>query len=286
MKHSQFTAPDRPSLAANGGVIACVEAAQLVAGGLVLTMAMPVGLPHEVLAGRYFLARCAEPTPWAQAHDWTLPLRRPLFVAGWRPSRSDEKDVERWVLTTPALDDAGVGWLAARKPGECIHLIGPLGNGFASPARAQRLALIGVPARILALAPLLHAMLDRGASVLLLLKAEGMLDATLRSLLPFAAEVHQEADEARWRARLQEALAWADAAATALPDCEIATLAEAVRTARMRIEPGVVQCLVDARLVCGYGACLACLTPLANGRWTRACVHGPVFDLASLRGEK
>jgi hypothetical protein len=50
----------------------------------------------------------------------------------------------------------------------------------------------------------------------------------------------------------------------------------------MRIEKGLVQCLVDARLACGYGACLACLTPLANGRWTRACVHGPVFDLASL----
>ena len=283
MKHSQFTAPERPSIAANGGVIACVEAAQIIAGGLLLTVATPAGLPHDKLAGRYFLARCAELTPWAQAHHWTLPLRLPLFVAGWRPSRTDEEDVKRWVLTTPALDDAGVGWLATRKPGECIHLIGPLGNGFASPERAQRLALIGVPARILALTPLLHTMLDRGGSVLLLLKAKGTLDATLRSLLPFAAEVHQEADEARWRERLQEALAWADAAAIALPDCEIAALAETVRTARMRIDPGVVQCLVDARLVCGYGACLI---SLANGRWTRACVHGPVFDLASLRGEK
>uniref|UniRef100_A0A7C1JL14 Dihydroorotate dehydrogenase electron transfer subunit iron-sulphur cluster binding domain-containing protein n=1 Tax=Caldilinea aerophila TaxID=133453 RepID=A0A7C1JL14_9CHLR len=282
MKYSQFTAPDHPSFPENGGVIACVETTQVIGGGLLMIMAAPAGLMHEASAGRYFLARCTEPTPWAQAHDWTLSLRRPLFVAGWRPALSTPDGVERWTLTTPALEDAGVRWLAARKPGECVHLIGPLGNGFTLPPRTQRLALISEPARILALAPLLHAMLDRGGSVLILLKAEGVLDAALRNLLPFAVEVHQEADEACWRARLREAMTWADAAAAALPAHETATLAEAVRAARMRIEKGLVQCLVDVRLACGYGACLVCLTPLANGRWTRACMHGPVFDLVSL----
>jgi dihydroorotate dehydrogenase electron transfer subunit len=41
---------------------------------------------------------------------------------------------------------------------------------------------------------------------------------------------------------------------------------------------------VDADLACGYGACLACVVPLANGSLTRACVHGPVFDLLELAG--
>lgn len=282
MKYSQFTAPDHPSFPENSSVIACVETTQIIGDALLMTMATPAGLMHEASAGRYFLARCTEPTPWAQTHDWTLSLRRPLFVVGWRPALSGPDDAERWTLSTPALEDAGVRWLAARKPGECVHLIGPLGNGFTLPPRAQRLALVGEPARIPALMPLLHTMLDRGGNVLILLKAEGVLDVALRRLLPFAVEVHQEADEACWRARLREAMAWADTTAAALPAHETATLAEAVRAARMRIEKGLVQCLVDTRLVCGYGACLACLTPLANGRWTRACVHGPVFDLVRL----
>lgn len=284
MNCSEFTVSEHPSLPDHGGVIACVETTQIVGGGLLLTVAAPVGLMEKASAGRYLLARCAEPTPWAQAHDWTLPLRRPLFVAGRRPAHVASDGVEQWALAAPALEDAGVRWLAARKPGECVHLIGPLGNGFVLPPLAKRLALIGEPARILALTPLLHAMLDRGGSVLILLKAEGALDTALRDLLPFAVEIHQEADETRWRAQLREALTWADAAATALPTHETATLAEAARAARLRIEQGVVQCLVEARLVCGYGACLACLTPLASGRWTRACMHGPVFDLSSLSG--
>jgi len=43
---------------------------------------------------------------------------------------------------------------------------------------------------------------------------------------------------------------------------------------------------VDAPLVCGVGACLACAVPLPRGGVTRSCVHGPVFDLAVLAGKK
>ena len=119
----------------------------------------------------------------------------------------------------------------------------------------------------------------------MLLKGDGTITPALRDLLPLAVEVHQEMPGERWRTRLHDALTWADIVATALPAPDTAALAEATRTARLRLERGLVQCLVDAPLVCGYGACLACLTPLANGRWTRACVHGPVFDLADLAAQ-
>lgn len=280
MKPARFTVTSHPTIDDNGSVTGVMAPARVVAGSVLLTMALPAGLAHESLAGRYFLARCAESTDWARSHDWTFSLRRALFVAGWRPAADD--GAKRWLLTSAQIDDPGIGWLAARHADTPINLVGPLGNGFMLPPRTRQLAVLSEPARVAALLPLVHAMLDRGGRVVMLLKGDGTIEPALRDLLPLAVEVHQEMAGEGWRTRLHDALAWADIVATALPAHETAPLAEATRTARLRLERGLVQCLVDAPLVCGYGACLACLTPLANGRWTRACVHGPVFDLADL----
>jgi dihydroorotate dehydrogenase electron transfer subunit len=270
-----------PAIDADGTVVGLIASARVVASSWMLTVALPAGLPHDPLAGRTFLARCAESTDWARSHDWTFALRRPLFVAGRRPA-ADGDGAERWLLTSSKLDDPGVGWLAARPAGSPINLVGPMGNGFTLPPRTRQLAVISEPGRVPALLPLVHAMLDRGGRVVMLLKGDGAISPALRDLLPLAVEVHQEAPGDGWRTRLHDALAWADIVATALPAHATTALAEATRTTRLRLERGLVQCLVDAPLVCGYGACLACLTPLANGRWTRACVHGPVFDLTDL----
>jgi aerobic-type carbon monoxide dehydrogenase small subunit (CoxS/CutS family) len=50
----------------------------------------------------------------------------------------------------------------------------------------------------------------------------------------------------------------------------------------LRLEQGFAQALIQVELPCGVGACLACTIPLPNGSRTRACVHGPVFDLTTL----
>lgn len=280
MNVAQFTAPTRPAFEADASLTALTHASQTVAGAFLLSVVLPPGVTRTRLTGRYFLAHCGDPSPWGRAHDWTFPLRRPLFAAAWRPATGEYG--ERWLLTSPDLDDAGVGWLAARPASTPINLIGPLGNGFDLPPRTRQLAVVSTPARVAALLPLLHTMLDSGGRVVLLLQGEGAIDPALRDLLPFAAEVQQAAPGAGWEAALRTVVGWADVVAAALPGAALPALVEAVRAVRLRVEPGFAQVLVDARLVCGYGACHACLTPLGNGRWTRACVHGPVFDLAEL----
>lgn len=291
MKAEQFTAFDPPGLddparapgITSGGAVATVlTRAEVTAGSLRLTVTLPAGLPRLRLAGRYFLVRCGNPVAWAGKHNWTIYLRRPLYVAGWRPAAQDTEGRERWLLCAPIQEDAGLNWLAAQPPGTALDLIGPLGNGFLLPPRARHLAVISTPGRAPALLPLIHEMLDRGGRVVVLLQGGAALDPTLRALLPFAVEVHQETLGTAWRDRLQAVIGWADVAAAALPGTATSELFEATRTARLRVERDLVQVLVDARLVCGYGACHACLTPLGAGRWTRACVHGPVFDLADL----
>lgn len=285
MKTTQFTAITHTVSDDKETVNGSVMSAQVVAGSLLLTATMPATLAHDVLAGRYFLARCAESTDWARGHDWTFSLRRALFVAGRRPPVAADDSAERWLLTSPQLDDPGIGWLAARPTNAPIHLVGPLGNGFVLPLRTRQLAIVSEPSRVAALLPLVHTMLDRGGRVVIVLMGSGPVAPALRNFLPLAAEVHQEAPGEGFRARLQDALAWAEIVAAALPASATADLVTAVRTVRLRVERGLVQCLVDAQLVCGHGACLACLAPLANGRWTRTCVHGPVFDLAELATE-
>lgn len=280
MNVTQFTAPAQPAFEADESLTGLALSSQFVAGGLLLSVALPPGVVRTRLAGRYFLAHCGDPSPWGRAHDWTFPLRRPLFVAAWRPATNE--DGERWLLTTPAIADPGVGWLATRPPATPINLIGPLGNGFMLPPRARQLAVVSTPERVAALLPLLHAMLDSGGRVAILLQDEGVIDPALRDLLPFAAEVQQAAPGAGWQMQLRAVVGWADVVAAALPGAALSDLQEAVRVVRLRVERDFAQALVDARLVCGYGACHACLTQLGNGRWTRACVHGPVFDLAEL----
>lgn len=291
MKAEQFTAFDPSGLddparaldvTAGGATATLVTQADVTAGSLRLSVTLPAGLPRVRLAGRYFLARCGDPSPWAGNHHWAIYLRRPLYVAGWRPAAPDREGAERWLLCTPARDDGGLAWLAAQPSGTTLDLIGPLGNGFVLPPRARHLAVVSTPGRTPALLPLIHEMLDRGGRVVVLLQDDAALDPALRAQLPFAVEVHQEAPGTAWQTRLQAVLAWADVATTALPGAATAELFEATRAARLRVERDFMQVLVDAQLVCGYGACHACLTPLGAGRWTRACVHGPVFDLAEL----
>lgn len=280
MNVAQFTAPAQPASEADASLTALTFSSQHVAGGLLLSMVLPPGIAHARLAGRYFLAHCGDPSSWGRAHDWTFYLRRPLFVAAKRPAI--DVHGERWLLTTPDVNDPGVGWLAARPASTPINLIGPLGNGFELPPRARQLAVVSTPARVAVLLPLLHTMLDSGGRVVVLLQGDGSIDPALRELLPFAAEVQQTAPGAEWQSHLRAVVGWADIVVAALPRAALPELLETVRTVRLRVERGFAQVLVDARLVCGFGACHACLTPLGNSRWTRACVHGPVFDLADL----
>jgi dihydroorotate dehydrogenase electron transfer subunit len=278
MTPASFTAPDRAALHADGTVTGLLTAEQATTSGLLFSLTLPTSLPANPLAGRYFLVRCCETTAWALAHDWTFSLRRPLYVAGRRPAGNDA----RWLLASPALDDPGLGWLASRPLPTAVHLVGPLGNGFTLPPRSRHLAVVAAPERVTLLLPLVHALLDRGGQVAISLLAQGPLAPELRDLLPLAAEIQQIPFGPSWPAHLRETLAWADTVAAALPASETPQLHTAVAAARLHIEPGTVQVLADVPLACGYGVCQCCLTPLANGRWSRACIHGPVFDLTSL----
>jgi dihydroorotate dehydrogenase electron transfer subunit len=226
-------------------------------------------------AGVFLLARAESGD--ALTRPWENYLRVPLF-----PTRIEVRGPALRVAcalllhTAPAHD-----WLLSRTPGDEIDVLGPLGNGFTITPHCRNLLLVGDAATAGALLPLAGPLLDRGGRVTVLMQSEAASPPPIRDTLPLAVELHVEA-KVNLLAALGGLSAWADQIALCLPAADLSGVARTLRASRFRLDVGFAQALVITPLPCGCGACLACLTPLANGGFTRACVHGPVFDLTRL----
>lgn len=190
-----------------------------------------------------------------------------------------------------ALGDNGEAWLATLPEGSTVNLIGPLGNGFALPSDARNLLLLSRhvagsnaqnASQISALFPLIETMLDNGGRVTLLVRGDDALRKTLLAQLPIAAELRIAQSDAEWWQQIAETAQWADQVAASIPLETTQRLADILREKRFRLLPQFAHILLPADLVCGVGACLACVVPTANGGLTRACIHGPVLDLTQL----
>ena len=182
----------------------------------------------------------------------------------------------------PTAPTPAMAGCAAWRQEQSVNLVGPLGNGFALAPQTRHLLLLATTARVAALLPLVDALLDRGGKVAD--RRAGGGAGRRRSCAPhcrwrwnFTRPVTQQ--EWETAARRNDPLGRSDRRA-GCPRLPCRPLADQIRARRLRLEPGFALMLVDADLACGYGACLACVVPLARGSLTRACVHGPVFDLA------
>lgn len=288
MESAIFTAPTSPASNADGTVTAIVaEPAQTLAGAAILALQLPAAAApaNARLAGRYFLARCGAQSEWERVHNWQIYLRRPLRVVKRRRLADQEAPADMWWLWAPQDEDPGFSWLRCLAPGAPVNLIGPLGNGFAILPNTRHLLLVAESSRAPGLLPLVELVLDRGGKVTLAVRDMGAGLDHLAPALPLAVELQVARSEAEWNSLLNDGVRWADQIGAALPLDSTAALAETIRQRRFRLDPGFALALVDADLACGYGACLACVVPLANSSLTRACVHGPVFDLVELAGE-
>lgn len=270
--------------------------------GLPFELRLPWGAvpPTQDLAGRYFLARYSKEIGIERDCDWSIYLRRPLFICSrqsrqqddyWRlyPGNSPvepEKDATKESGGQVGLDPA-FHWLAQRHPGEPLNLLGPFGNGFSVPAEPHNLLVAADisddPAWFWQLYSLCEQALDRGGRATILLRADDEEElASQIPWLPVQVEVRTAADESEWLGHLRHTVAWADLICAGVPASRFRELRRIVGESRFRADRNAVQVLVRADLVCGVGACLVCVIPTGRGGLTRACLHGPVFDLMDL----
>ena len=148
----------------------------------------------------------------------------------------------------------GTRALAALGPGDELHVVGPLGNGFLLDI--DRPLLVGGGIGVAPL-PYLSEALDRPPAV-----------------LGFRSDHHAEAAELVPNA---EVVVEPTLVTEALPDGYdlLACGPEPMLAALAAQAPGA-QLAWEAPMACGYGACYGCVVEVA-GRYKRLCVEGPVL---------
>jgi dihydroorotate dehydrogenase electron transfer subunit len=277
--------PVQPAMLDDGTLRAVVVAPVDEWGRLRLRLPTERSHPRQGMAGRYLLARCATESGSDRGEDWGLYLRRPLFFCG----RYLFGDEEEWCVVVPRQSpDPGHRWLDNLPAGATLNVLGPLGNGFQIHATTRNLLLLADlrsdPSWLPRLMPLVEPMLDQGGRVTLLAQMAQPLSPAQLDTLPLALEIRTLYTDDEWLAALADPIRWADQICAVLPAQQYHRLDQAIRASRFTLETGFAQVLVHADLLCGVGACLACVIPLPGGGLTRACEHGPVFDLTQIVG--
>jgi len=224
-------------------------------------------------------ARAVEPGQFLHvATDGTL--RRPLSFSRVEGSR---------VGVLFRVVGAGTAWLAQRRVGEVLDVLGPLGQGFPPPP-AGAVALVGGGVGI---PPLFcYAQRYAGRPFRVLLGArdrDSLVMADDFRALGLRPGVATDDGSAGHRGRVTELLgAWLeehpDGAVMACGPTPM--LRESARLSARYKTPMWLG--FEQRMGCGVGACLACVVPAAPGgarTWYRVCRDGPVFRREALYGE-
>ncbi len=218
-----------------------------------------------------FLMLSAGPVGRAARFDPLLP--RPMAVF-----RSDPSAVEVLYKVT----GRGTALLSSARRGDAIDWVGPLGVPFSLPPPGHRALLVGGGTGIASLYELAEACTTRGP-VRVLLGARSEVDlmaiADFEAIPGVALDVATEDGSRGWRGRVTELLA-AAFGETGTEDCVYACGPTPMMAAAAGLcEDAAVPCTVslENHMACGFGVCLGCAVPRAEGGFALVCRDGPVF---------
>lgn len=176
----------------------------------------------------------------------------------------------------------GTAWLAGRRPGDRIDVMGPLGMGFNVEKNANRNALIVAGGIGVAPFPALAADLHkhgRETTVVLGARTETRLLGENDMYETGAVVEVATEDGSRGTKGLVSNLVYQKL----VDDCPelfvcgpAPMLAAVASQAISRNVP--CQVSLEAAMGCGVGACMGCTVPAAGGGYRRVCLEGPVFD--------
>jgi dihydroorotate dehydrogenase electron transfer subunit len=177
----------------------------------------------------------------------------------------------------------GSAWLAERLPGERVGMLGPLGNSFTIPDRAQRLLMIGGGVGVAPLVMLSDEATSVKLDVVFVMGAANEWGLLAASELPDRVEYVVATDDGSRGHRglatevVGDFVQWADQIYACGPEPMYRTLRAVVDPLRINRRPSI-QVSVERGMACGLGACLGCVVETTHGM-IASCVKGPVFDL-------
>ena len=196
-------------------------------------------------------------------------LRRPFSAAGF---------TEDTLTLAVRVRGEGTAALCAAEPGARLDVLTCLGNGFDLSLAGERPLLIGGGSGVPALYPLCRELVARGARVTAALGFNTAAESFyLYEFASLGAEtVLYTADGSLGRRGL---------AVAALADFEYSSVYACGAVPMLQIidrEAGApAQFSLEARMGCGFGACMGCTVETVNGP-RRVCKDGPVFGRGEL----
>ena len=258
----------------DGRVVATAEIGQL---GTVLRVAAP-GIAGQARAGQFVHVRAG-------------PSFDPLLRRPYSFNRIDRSGGEI-ELIVKALG-AGGEWIAARREGDELDLLGPLGSAFVVHRSTRNLLLVAggtgiAPMRVLAEqeSARRNATLLMGGRSVAHLWPSDRLPATVEYVT--TTEDGSFGVKGRVTDAIQPLLEWADQACACGPwpmlaalgglrdDAERAAGTYPGRTALLE-----TQIAVEQHMGCAMGVCRACVIVTSEGN-ARVCREGPVFALGDV----
>jgi dihydroorotate dehydrogenase electron transfer subunit len=220
---------------------------------------------------------------------WDPLLRRPYSFC-----RIDRRAGEIELIVKPL--GPGGEWIAERRPGDALDLLGPLGTSFVVRRDTRNLLLVAggtgiAPMRVIAE----HEAPRR--NVTLVMGGRSVAHLWPSDRLPPTVEYVTTTDDGSFGTRgrvtdvLPALLAWADQLLACGPWPMLAALARVRADAERAVAtyPGrrtllEAQIAVEQHMGCAMGVCRACVVVTSEGN-ARVCREGPVFALGDVAFE-
>lgn len=177
----------------------------------------------------------------------------------------------------------GTQLLAETRVGDAVRVVGPLGTPFTLPDAGGRALLVGGGTGIASLYELAAQARSRGPVVVLLgaRRAGDLMGsddfAALGVELRVATEDGSRGARGLVTELLQAALDEPGAVAPVVYACGPTPMMR--RAAEIAASRGIrCEVSLENRMACGFGVCLGCAVPRADGTIALVCRDGPVFD--------
>ena len=215
--------------------------------------------------GQFVMVRCGE--------GYDPLLRRPLSI---------HRISHKGLALLFAVVGRGTDWLAGRREGETIDLLGPLGNGFSIHPQSKNLLLVAGGIGIAPLIFLADEATSERHNVTILLGAQRQAQLYPLDSIPSKVELHIVTEDGSTGRKGMVTDLLPDFAPHA--DQIFACGPPSMYIAMMNLEAlndKPTQVSLETRMGCGVGACLGCAIETKEGM-RRVCRDGPVFELGEL----
>jgi dihydroorotate dehydrogenase electron transfer subunit len=239
------------------------------------------GIAEQARAGQFVHVR--------PGVGWDPLLRRPYSFC-----RIDRRAGEIELIVKP-LGPGGL-WIAERRPGDALDLLGPLGTSFVVRRDTRNLLLVAGGTGIAPMRVIAELEAPR-RNVTLVMGGRSVAHLWPSDRLPPTVEYVTTTDDGSFGTRgrvtdvLPDLLAWADQLFACGPWPMLAALGR-VRDSAERAAatyPGrrtllEAQIAVEQHMGCAMGVCRACVIVTSEGN-ARVCREGPVFQLGDIAFE-